>query len=379
MEKVKTKIWVVSDVYWPSQVSSAHILKKIVQGLIDNHNREVGVITVENQTAYNEVQSFDPTKSDETIYYAAKKSSRSGFSRVYWSFLFLIKAALLLKKKANNKDEILVLTNPISLPLLPLFLTSKNISILCHDLFPLNLIRNAGGYFKVLLVPIKILYRTAYRRFKFVISLGDDMTEVLRNEMGVENVQKIPNWFDDDIVCNDSNKSQKINLLFAGNVGRFQGLEKFLNWFTLLEKDLFNLRIIGSGEKLKDVKELVRLKKINNVVFEDSLPRAEQSRFLGSCDFGVVSLESKMFGLGVPSKSYNILAAGRPILYFGPRNTEIDILVRKNNLGVSIDIDTKEQSLNIDKSLFDFKQMRNYVESQNSRDQIIAEFNKLLR
>ena len=379
MEKVKTKIWVVSDVYWPSQISSAHILKKIVQGLIDNHNREVGVITVENQTAYSEVKSLEPTISEETIYYAAKKSSRSGISRLYWSLLFLIKAALLLKQKASNKDEILVLTNPISLPLLPLLLTNKNVSILCHDLFPLNLIRNAGGYFKAFLVPVKTLYRTAYRRFKFVISLGDDMTEVLRNEMGVENVQKIPNWFDDDIVCSNTNKSQKINLLFAGNVGRFQGLEKFLNWFTLLERDLFNLRIIGSGEKLNDVKELVRLKKINNVVFEDSLPRAEQSRFLGSCDFGVVSLESKMFGLGVPSKSYNILAAGRPILYFGPRNTEIDILVRKNNLGVSIDIDTKEQSLNIDKNLFDFKQMRNYVERQNSRDQIIAEFNKLLR
>ena len=378
MEKVKTKIWVVSDVYWPSQVSSAHILKKIVQGLIDNHNREVDVITVENQTAYNEVQSTGPTISEETIHHVAKKSARSGISRIYWSFLFLVKATLLLKKKANNKDEILVLTNPISLPLLPLLLTSKNISILCHDLFPLNLIRNTSGYLKVFLVPVKILYGSAYRRFKFVISLGDDMTEVLSNELGVKNVQKIPNWFDDDIACSNTNKSQKINLLFAGNVGRFQGLEKFLKWFSLLESDVFNFRIIGSGEKLKEVKELVRLKKINNVVFDDSLPRTEQSRFLGSCDFGVVSLESKMFGLGVPSKSYNILAAGRPILYFGPRNTEIDIIVRKNNLGVSIDIDTNEQSRSIDKSLFDFKRMRNYVERQNTRDQIIAEYNKLL-
>ena len=202
MEKVKTKIWVVSDVYWPSQVSSAHIIKKIVQGLIDNHNREVSVITVEKQTAYNEVQSIGPTIiRDETVHYAAKKSSRSGISRVYWSFLFLFKAALLLKQKANNKDEILVLTNPICLPLLPFLLTNKNISILCHDLFPLNLIRNASSYLKVCLVPFKILYSAAYRRFKFVISLGDDMTEVLIHEMGVKNVQKITNWFDDDIVC----------------------------------------------------------------------------------------------------------------------------------------------------------------------------------
>lgn len=40
-----------------------------------------------------------------------------------------------------------------------------------------------------------------------------------------------------------------------------------------------------------------------------------------------------MYGLGVPSKTYNILASGRPILFFGPKNSEIDLLVRENGIG----------------------------------------------
>ena len=40
-----------------------------------------------------------------------------------------------------------------------------------------------------------------------------------------------------------------------------------------------------------------------------------------------------MYGLGVPSKTYNILAAGRLIVYFGPKHSEIDLLVREKQIG----------------------------------------------
>ena len=40
-----------------------------------------------------------------------------------------------------------------------------------------------------------------------------------------------------------------------------------------------------------------------------------------------------MYGLGVPSKTYNIMAAGRPIIYFGPENGEIGLLIKEHNIG----------------------------------------------
>ena len=46
-----------------------------------------------------------------------------------------------------------------------------------------------------------------------------------------------------------------------------------------------------------------------------------------------MTLQDGMYGLGVPSKTYNILASGRPILFLGPKNSEIDLLVRKNGIG----------------------------------------------
>ena len=52
-----------------------------------------------------------------------------------------------------------------------------------------------------------------------------------------------------------------------------------------------------------------------------------------ACDIALVTLQDGMFGLGVPSKTYNILASGRPVLFLGPKGSEIDLLVREKGIG----------------------------------------------
>ena len=54
---------------------------------------------------------------------------------------------------------------------------------------------------------------------------------------------------------------------------------------------------------------------------------------MGQGDFALVTLQEGMYGLGVPSKTYNILASGRPILFFGPKDSEIDLLIREKGIG----------------------------------------------
>jgi hypothetical protein len=44
-----------------------------------------------------------------------------------------------------------------------------------------------------------------------------------------------------------------------------------------------------------------------------------------------------MKGLGVPSKTYNLMAAGKPIFYVGDPNSEIDNYVINYNCGWSFD------------------------------------------
>ena len=47
----------------------------------------------------------------------------------------------------------------------------------------------------------------------------------------------------------------------------------------------------------------------------------------------MVSLTAGMYGLGVPSKTYNIFSAGKPILFIGDYQSEIARYVNDNDAG----------------------------------------------
>jgi glycosyltransferase involved in cell wall biosynthesis len=56
-----------------------------------------------------------------------------------------------------------------------------------------------------------------------------------------------------------------------------------------------------------------------------------------ACDIGLVTQHSESAGSVVPSKSYGIMAAGRPVLYIGPRHSTIALLIERYGCGWQID------------------------------------------
>ena len=58
-----------------------------------------------------------------------------------------------------------------------------------------------------------------------------------------------------------------------------------------------------------------------------------QNELLNACDVGIVTLSDGMYGLGVPSKSYNIMASGKPILIIADENSEISRCVKEYGIG----------------------------------------------
>ena len=81
------------------------------------------------------------------------------------------------------------------------------------------------------------------------------------------------------------------------------------------------------------MEENLKSKKHRNVFFHGPFFRSQQEEVLGSAHASIVTLSEGMFGLGVPSKAYNIMAAGRPIIYFGPKKGEIGLLIQEYDIG----------------------------------------------
>ena len=221
-----------------------------------------------------------------------------------------------------------MVTNPAPLILFMSRLKRKRrfeLNILVHDVFPENTI--AAGVKLPLYGFVKSLFDKAYSRADKLIVLGRDMAQIMsRKTKNKVDLRIIENWGDfENIHEAPMPQSDRIILQYAGNIGRVQGLDKIIE--SLPENIEFHL--YGSGA-MED-----RLKAYNkpNVFFHGPYARNEQSDILSKCHISLVTLNDKMYGLGTPSKTYNILASGRPILYFGPSESEIELLIKEHGIG----------------------------------------------
>ena len=120
-------------------------------------------------------------------------------------------------------------------------------------------------------------------------------------------------------------EGEGVILEYAGNIGRVQGLDKIIK---KLPKNV-ELHIYGTGAMENELKRL----KHPQVFFHGPYFRSQQTEVLAACHISIVTLQEGMYGLGVPSKTYNILASGRSVLFIGPKDSEIDLLVREQKVG----------------------------------------------
>jgi len=55
---------------------------------------------------------------------------------------------------------------------------------------------------------------------------------------------------------------------------------------------------------------------------------------LSACDLGLVTLRADLTGLNVPSKTYTLMSAARPILASVPENSEIARIIHLSRAGI---------------------------------------------
>jgi colanic acid biosynthesis glycosyl transferase WcaI len=91
--------------------------------------------------------------------------------------------------------------------------------------------------------------------------------------------------------------------------------------------------VIGFGYKRTWLESQAQHAGLNNVTFLGNRPRSDQQIFLNACDIALSSFVKGMSGIGVPSRMYNILAAGKPILAIGEPDSEIAFVIGEERVG----------------------------------------------
>jgi colanic acid biosynthesis glycosyl transferase WcaI len=192
------------------------------------------------------------------------------------------------------------------------------------------------------------LERTTYARAAAVTVLSEDLRANVAAKVRPQHrdaVRVIPNFVDTESIQpmpRATSYRRELGIaddqtvvLYAGNVGFSQSLDLVVEAARRLahRPDLVFV-VNGGGSGLAEVK--ASAEHLENVRFAPYQPRERLSEVLASGDLHVVLLRKGLATASVPSKTYSILAAGRPLLASIDPETEVTRVVAAADCGVSV-------------------------------------------
>ena len=105
-------------------------------------------------------------------------------------------------------------------------------------------------------------------------------------------------------------------LLYAGTLGMAHGLETILNAAEQLRhRDDIKFILLGAGAERAQLSQLLNKLRLANVRLMEKQPRAKIPAFLAAADACLVPLRNmEVFKSAIPSKMFEAMAAGRPVI-----------------------------------------------------------------
>ncbi len=344
------RIILVSELFYPEESATAHILTKIAGVL----NREFELLVLTGPANYEgraHQNLSKPPVEESRIQrlWVPNLSKNNLFGRLFRFLLMSVGLGWKTLINSRRNDTVFTVTNPAPLVVMLAIVCSLRrvkLVFLVHDVFPENAVAAGIIRHNHMYSLIKYIFDWAYSSADVVITIGRDMSEVLAKKISgkLKKITLIENWADYPLVEQIPREksmivsmglSEKIVIQYAGNIGRAQGLLEFVDLISAIENDNVHYVFRGSGALSTALREAT----INraNFTLAGAYPRSEQSQVLGACDISLVILAPGMYGLGVPSKTYNIFASGKPVLFLGPKDSEIYRLVKSHDIGWAFD------------------------------------------
>lgn len=347
------RVWVIGEPYAPEENNTAYYLTQTAEGLTQKFDVAVlcgqpayfsrGIRAPKREMLNNvDVKRCRGTTLDKNVLPFRLLNIFTTGGSMFFNALFRFK----------KKDKVLVVTGP---PTLPFIIAAASLIrrvpyvLLIQDSYPEVL--TAVGAIKpdsFFAKSLNLMNKWLYRRAAKIITVGRDMEEVIKNKLtkNPEKVVTIQNWAaleevsprrrDENELLKELNLQDKFVLLYAGNMGPAQDVESIIKAAELLQtggNDEIHFLFIGSGGKKKWLDNEIKEKNLKNVTVLPPRSRTDQTNFLNACDITLAPLIKGMKAVAMPSRTYNYLAAGKPVLAIVEEGSEPAIVVEEDQVG----------------------------------------------
>ena len=345
------RLWVVSELYYPEQTSTGYFLTRIAEGLAASMPVEV----VCGQPTYSEHGVRAPACEERGgVRIHRVRATHFGKDRLVMRALNIVTLTLSVAWFAlfhfRRGDRLLIVTNPPTLPPLVGLIArwkSMDAHLLVHDVYPEVLA--ATGFMRRDSVPYRLLERlfsATFALYGSIVVLGRDMADLVRGKLrGADRrITIIPNWGDvDEIVplLREDNPFFDLNRIeascviqFSGNIGRTHDVETIIAAAReLRERNDILFVFAGYGGKTDVIGQAIASGELPNIRLLPRQPRELLGPMLASATATIISFVDEMKGLSVPSRMYNVLAAGTPIIAIADKDSELALVVGEEKAG----------------------------------------------
>lgn len=346
-----SRLIVVSELFYPEQTSTGYFLTEIAKSMAPY----LDVTVLCGQPSYSERGVRAPRRESwHGLNIVRIRSTHFNKDRLLLRAVnvltFTLSCLFNLMFRLRTGDQLLLVTNPPSLvPLAGPIARMKGARaiLLVHDVYPeilaaTGIIRSGSAAFRIL---AWVMCHTLHHYSRIVV-LGRDMQLLMQHKSGkpLSEIPIIRNWADhDEIIPLERLQNpfaqahaieDKVVIQFSGNIGRTHDIGSILNTAKALqgEPDL-EFIFVGYGGKANDLADHLEREEIANVRFLPRQPREWLGAMLASATATVIPLEQGMTGLSVPSRLYNIFAAGVPIIAMADENSELAMTVAETGAG----------------------------------------------
>lgn len=310
--------------------------------IFDNYTNNFLSITEENNSKIYRVKTIPAI--NKNIFY-----------RIYSASAFVLYGCLNLLfnyRKFKGYDVILATSGTIFAPIVGLFaqiLSKKPLVIEFRDITHIQYLASmSDGKRDIKYKVIKWLELFFAKKANKVVVVTNGFKEYLSQYIPENKITVIPNGV---IIVNEKNNLEKRfeknrgELVFGyfGTLGISQDIEKIIQFFREIEIENKRLYIIGEGARKETIREMTN--NDCNIVVLDGMKEDELENYYGMVDFTFVTLKNHFgFKDTIPSKIFQSLGRGIPVIFFGPKGEAAEILkqggynfiVTKNEIGDSV-------------------------------------------
>jgi glycosyltransferase involved in cell wall biosynthesis len=209
-----------------------------------------------------------------------------------------------------------------------------------RDLWPASVAVNTGVSYGLIYRTLENLELALYRGSRRVLAFTESYRrDLIRRGIPAEKIDVVINGANLALFAPARDRDAEIIreydlegcfvVGYLGTLGLSHGLTNVLDAADLLRGTRVRFLFVGVGAAKADLESEKARRGLDNVIFVPRQPREQIARFWSVCDASLVHLKNDpVFSTVIPSKIFESMAMGLPVLYCGPPSDGSEIVIR---------------------------------------------------